>query len=340
MIATEQEILQKGIDALAEIGLHITKCEPIRDRWADYTLELRTNKDKKTHPFLVEIKKDINNANLSQWILGLKIKNKPTNNLALLTRYISPSIGEKLREMEISYFDTAGNAYFNDPSFYIYVTGKKPKDLKPKTISLFRPAGIKLLLHLLNEQGLEEHDYRDLAQITGIPKTTIGELMNDLERLQFLTFCKNKRRLTNKPELLKRWVEAFTESYRPKLVRGRFRAPEGKTEWWETASAIQYQACWGGEIAAQKLVGHIKPKVVTIYADSLLPRLQAKYSLRRDQNGDIEILKKFWTGELDNIAPLLVVYADLISTADTRNLETARIIYEKYLARLIEDSPE
>lgn len=341
MTTNENEILQEGIQLLERLGLRTKECVSFNTAWADYIIELSPKNSNKSTKYFVEIKTNVTNATLSQWILDLKVnKKEASNNLILLTRYMTSTLGEKLREMEISYLDTSGNAYFNDPLFYIYVTGKKLKERKSKSISLFRPAGIKLLLHLLSQPGLEANDYRDLAEITGVPKTSIGEVMNDLERLNFLVFYKNKRRLTNKPELLRRWVEAFTENYRSKLVRGKFRAPEGNTDWWEMVSVIQFQACWGGEIAAQKLVGHIKPKAAVIYADSLLPMFQAKYGLRRDPSGNVEILKKFWTAELDYTAPPLVVYADLIFSSDARNLETARMIYEKYLSRLIEDAPK
>ncbi|MGI8543463.1 MAG: type IV toxin-antitoxin system AbiEi family antitoxin [Aridibacter sp.] len=64
-----------------------------------------------------------------------------------------------------------------------------------------------------------------------------------------------------------------------------------------------------------------------------MPRLQAQYSLIRDESGNIEMLDKFWTQEeTDETAPPLVIYADPVATADGRNLETAQIIYERYLA--------
>lgn len=45
------------------------------------------------------------------------------------------------------------------------------------------------------------------------------------------------------------------------------------------------------------------------------------------------MLDKFWTQEeTDETAPPLVIYADPVATADGRNLETAQIIYERYLA--------
>ena len=89
------------------------------------------------------------------------------------------------------------------------------------------------------------------------------------------------------------------------------------------------------------LTQYLKPKTVTIYSESNLPKLQAQHGLRRDSNGEIELLRRFWKfdqWEKKSLqtAPPLLVYADLLSTADDRNLETAEIIYEQYSARLVE----
>jgi hypothetical protein len=69
--------------------------------------------------------------------------------------------------------------------------------------------------------------------------------------------------------------------------------------------------------------------------------LQAQYGLRRDSNGAIELLRKFWKFEpwekkSLHTAPPLLVYADLLMTADDRNLETAELVYDQYIARLVE----
>jgi hypothetical protein len=59
--------------------------------------------------------------------------------------------------------------------------------------------------------------------------------------------------------------------------------------------------------------------------------------LRKDPNGDIEILNTFWN--VDNefnrkeIVNPILVYADLMATNDPRNIETAKIIYEQELAK-------
>jgi len=52
-------------------------------------------------------------------------------------------------------------------------------------------------------------------------------------------------------------------------------------------------------------------------------------------------LRKFWKFEPDwgypNVTPPILIYADLLATADARNIETAKIIYDKEIARLIGD---
>ena len=69
--------------------------------------------------------------------------------------------------------------------------------------------------------------------------------------------------------------------------------------------------------------------------------------LQKDEDGNVELLKKFWTSELNNeeqngkkthtdCVPYILVYADLIATADQRNIETAKIIYDEYLYRYFE----
>ena len=59
--------------------------------------------------------------------------------------------------------------------------------------------------------------------------------------------------------------------------------------------------------------------------------------LHKANDGDVEILKLFRKFKYEvadqGIAPPLLVYADLIATGDDRNIETAGIIYDKYLVR-------
>ncbi len=96
---------------------------------------------------------------------------------------------------------------------------------------------------------------------------------------------------------------------------------------------------WGGEVAAYKLTKYIKPSIVTIYCSSFSPKIQIENKLQRTENGEIEVLRKFWNFESNqkekDIAPYILVYADLMSINDERAIETGKIIYEKYLSQTI-----
>jgi hypothetical protein len=66
-----------------------------------------------------------------------------------------------------------------------------------------------------------------------------------------------------------------------------------------------------------------------------------KQRLRKDPQGDVEILRRFWNfttvDQRADVVPPLLVYADLLATGDERNTETARMVYEKYLVGLVRE---
>jgi len=174
-------------------------------------------------------------------------------------------------------------------------------------------------------------------------------VLNDLREHGYLLENQNKqRRLIRKKELLDKWVAAYPEKLRPKLRLGRYQAPNHL--WWNNVEIAKHNALWGGEIAAAKLTNYLKPFTATIYADGIPPLLLLENNLKKNADGDVEILRKFWTPKLiadtennfqnidrplneKELVPTLLTYADLIATADTRNIETAKIIYDEYLYR-------
>jgi hypothetical protein len=113
----------------------------------------------------------------------------------------------------------------------------------------------------------------------------------------------------------------------------RFAAPAA--DWWKGVDLRTQQAVWGGEVAAYHLTGYLDPEQLTIY--SAKPEvLILKHRLRPDPNGAIEVLDTFWplTEESDAASatvPPLLVYADLMASADPRNIDTAQRIRAQYL---------
>jgi len=184
---------------------------------------------------------------------------------------------------------------------------------------------------------------REIAAAAGIGLGTVGWALFDLERRGYLTAAgqRRNRRLLEPTRLLDEWATNFPIRLRPKLNPRRFRAAD--PGWWELAH-LPAGARWGGEVAAAKLAGHLKPGTVTIYVEpaparDALASLAQEHRLRADPQGNVEILDTFWAlpeqDGLPGLVPPLLVYTDLMATLDPRNLEAARRIREQHLEHAV-----
>jgi hypothetical protein len=150
---------------------------------------------------------------------------------------------------------------------------------------------------------------------------------------------KNSRRLIRKKELLDKWIAGYAEKLRPKKLIGRFTSM--KPDFWQNAEIDQFDAQWGGEVAAYRLTRYLKPEILTIYTKKPVHDITVGLKLRQDNNGNIELRERFWNfqnPELDKtMVPPLLVYADLLGSGDSRNIETAGVIYHDYLERILSE---
>lgn len=295
--------------------------------------KVRITHENENWDFVVETKTRITRA--TALLDRLANMNQPEKTL-IITEYATPHTADMLKKANMPFFDAAGNAYFNEPPVYVFIKGNKPqrklKIERPKR--LFKPSGLRIIFALLNDPKMMNRPYRDIAKEAGVALGTVGWVMNDLkERRFFLDMGKNQRKLLNFEKLLNRWVEAYPEQLRPKLIRERFRADDPL--WWEKIDIREYDAKWGGEVAAAKLTGYLKPEKVIIFTNKNIGKLVLKNRLRKAYHGEIEILNPFWNFDYDlalqGIVPPLLIYADLLATGDDRNIETAGILHEKFL---------
>lgn len=257
----------------------------------------------------------------------------------VVTDYVAPPMAERLKRLGLFFIDTAGNAYIAEPPLYVFVIGRKPApNTETKRLThLFGPRGLKVVFALLNTPHMVNRPFREIAETAGVALGTVGGVFQGLKNMGFcLVTGKKNRRLRKVQTLIRRWVEAYPEQLRPKLIIGRFEAE--RHNWWRNVNIRQYDACWGGEVAGARLTQHLKPENVTIYADTPPGKLILEHKLKKAENGRIEILEPFWkTAQYDTrreTVPPLIVYADLMRTGDARNIETAELIHEKYLAQL------
>jgi len=290
----------------------------------------------------VECKKRLTHATLGAVVHQLQ--RFPTKGL-LITEYVNANIAARLKKMDIQFIDTVGNAYLNEPPVFIYIRGNgPPENLQTRGLRrVFQPTGLKIIFAFLCNPNLVNAPYRDVAKAVNVALGTVGWVMRDLKEGGYLLgMGKRGRRLANKKKLLERWVMAYPEKLRPKLVMGKYTAPN--QDWYKDVQLNNYQGYWGGEVAAAKLRTFLKPEIVTIYTAEVNHHLLLDKRLRKAPEGNIEFLKVFWNVEQvgynrgkEDLVPPVLVYADLLATGDARNIETAGIIYEQELAGFVRE---
>lgn len=289
--------------------------------------------------FYAEVKTNITKAGIGLILLQ---KAKFPYQILLVTRYVTVQMAEQLKQYDIQFIDTAGNTYINQPPLYIFVKGNKPLNIFRHTPikRAFKPTGLRVIYAFLCNPGLENKTYRNIAEVADVALGTVGWIIRDLKEMGYLLdMGKRGHKLIKKEDMLNRWVINYPEKLRPKLVLGHFRGPN---DWWKQKTLDSMYAQWGGEVAAAKLTKYLKPQVITIYTTpQQLNPLLIENRLKKDPEGDVEILNRFWIPlemwQYEDMVHPILIYADLMATGNKRNIETARMIYEKYLVRHIRE---
>ena len=334
-----REILQKALEGLQE-----TANLNAQVQYGNYDFDaiLRIGLNEMEWDFAAEVKNRVTPGTLGALVRKLPILEQEKKGL-LVTWYVTPQLADRMKEMGIQFIDTAGNAYINEPPLFIFIKGNKPADKYPieRPTRAFQPTGLQVVFALLCNPGLENEPFRQIAKVANAALGTVDWVLRDLKNLGFLLDRgKRGRGLLRKKELLERWVTMYPEQLRPKNLIGRYGAPN--VEWWKDEELTNFGAFWGGEIAAAKLTKYLKPQGITIYAKEKTARLLLKHKLMKEPKGNIEVLKVFWNFEYDwqfpNLVHPILIYADLVATADTRNIETAEIIYERELTRFVREN--
>lgn len=337
---TEKEILQKALEGLRKTATLNLKAQHkilYDPRGPDATIRI-TWQDMEWD-FAAEVKKILTRAMLGGAIQQLR---RYPEKAILITTYVTPQMADLLKEMGIPFVDTVGNAYINEPPLFIFIKGNKfvDKYREKPAARAFQPTGLQLVFTLLCNPGLEDAPFREIAKTADVALGTVGWVIRDLKQLgHLIDMGKRGRRLIRKEDLLNRWVTAYPDQLRPKKILGHYMATNH--DWWENTELEAFQAYWGGEIAAAILTKHLKPQIVTIYTREPLGELLLKNRIKKDPNGDIEVLEAFWRFEYNwehrHLVHPILIYADLLATGDERNIETAEIIHERELTRFIKE---
>jgi hypothetical protein len=214
----------------------------------------------------------------------------------------------------------------------------------------FYSSGLKLIFSLLNNLELINENYRHLSKISGVSLGSIGWILKDLKEMNYLLqMDKDKKKLINKEKLLEKWIEGYADRLRPNLLKGRHRFAKDDIKKSRTNAIDEFRGTlWGSEIAAELCTGYLKAERFTLYTTDNIVDIIKKLKLIPDPNGPVEILDAFWDTEGGyynlphpqlpgkKVVPVILIYADLVISGDARNLEAAKVLYEKHLQNLLQ----
>ena len=324
---TENDLLNTALETARKLGIRVEIDRQLPGGQADAVVRIGEGRQART--YYVEIKQGLRPATLGATLHQIDRFGKPG---MLIADYVTPAMAETLKARGVAFLDATGNAFLDQPPLYVWVKGQRPQEkyaAGPPTGRAFRPGGLKVLFALLCQPDRVDHPYRDIAHQAGVAHGTVGWVMTDLQQLGFVADIDGKRRLLQQERLLKQWTEAYARTLRPRLLIARYRTD--MTAWWADLNQQKYDVLLGGEVAAARITGHLRPETVTLYAKQAPPRLLLDYKLRADPAGPVEVVQRFWAFDTENAAvvPLPLIYADLVMTGDARCLETADLIYER-----------
>lgn len=256
----------------------------------------------------------------------------------LVAERVTPKAAEALREEGIPFLDRAGNVFLQEDEVFLFVTGRKggsgtSNKANEPAVRAFRPKGLQVVFALLCQPVLLKASYRDIALKADVALGTVTGVMQDLERLGYLRRRGRERKWEDKGLLYEDWAKGFARELRPRLSPSRYRVEE--VDWWERIDPREYGYWLGGEAAAARITGHLRPQEATLYGGGDFRALAADIRPVKDESGNLEVLDPFWGQELaedwGETVPSLLVYADLLARPAARLQEVAAMIREEHL---------
>ena len=277
-----------------------------------------------------EVKSYVNNANFNQMLMRLQeIKQISKLPVLLIVGDISPQNLMKFVDEGFNVLDSAGNCYISVPPLYIFITGQKRNKPKESMKKIFNDSALKLIFYFLLDKSNIGKPYRKIVEETGFSLGTVKNVIEEMALQHHIIKTSKGRVLMDWRKLLDDWQVAYNQTLKPKLFLKKMTLanPERIKNWKSTT--LPENACWGGESAANLTDGYLTPEILTIYTDGDSNEIIRTSRILPSSEGEILVYKKFWFDYDENhIAPKILIYADLMGTANSRCLEAARRILD------------
>ncbi len=270
--------------------------------------------------------------------------------LLFLAPWIADDWAEQLRRAGVFYVDIVGNAYLelDAPRVLVDVRGKRPEAApRAEPGRLVEPSGLKVIHLLLTRKGVINAPYRKIATEAGVALGTVAVVLRELAMAGYrIGTAPREWALQKTADLVEHFVRGYALKLRPACLLGRYRHAEKDPR--RRCEALtrplqthQIPFAMTGAWAAQEWTGHLRAETLTLYAGDQAPGAWKGQPMLPDPlEGNVIVLRHFAPTVLDPdleeartrpLATKLLVYAELLHDGRPREVETARMIYDRFL---------
>lgn len=341
VVAALAETCLRNLKRALGPGLPMRLDQPANDRH-DFDLHIGT---KPPLNLLVETKLRTTTRNQALHII-LQLK-ALGGDAIVFADWVPEPIADEFRKAGVFFADAHGNVFIRKPPHVIVdIRGKKPEHpVKAEPGRLIEAGGLKVAHYLLTHPDAVGDPLRTIAERAGVGLATAHAVTRELERKQWLLpAAGGKHRFGELKGLVELFVRGYALKLRPACVLGRYRHQkktpyeilEGFAQ--RLADAPGHWAVTGG-MAAKQLTQYLEPDTVEVFVDDqAMAKLKAEPMLRDDANGNVTILHLFGAAAITDkpqmpwpLATPLLVYAELLEAGGAREMETAKMIYDRFL---------
>lgn len=266
-------------------------------------------------------------------VVRLQQVQKAFGPVLLVAERLFPNIKVALNEAGIDWIDMSGNIRLKEKKTFIWIDRHTSKPSPNKQKRAFTKTGLKVVFLFLHDESWLNRSYREIAAAADVALGNITAVINGLKEHDFIMAkSKTVMQLKNRDKLLDQWITAFADELKPRITKGRYRFLNKEIEQRWKELDTDPDTLWGGEPAADLLTHNLKPSHYILYSRKNRGALMKDFRLVPHDEGNVEVREPYWT-VVDcphpKTAPLLTVYTDLMETGAPRNMNTARLLYEK-----------
>lgn len=246
---------------------------------------------------------------------------------------IPPRLVASIRRNGDWYVDSLGNAFISAPGIRVDIRGQRPPATPTRAArskNLFSPRRAQVVFCLLTWPELLTAPVRTVARAAGVSPAIANQTGQALREEGY--GYPGAKRLERYDDLLDRWADAFPLGLGRDLVLGQFAGETDPHAWVESGIPVYLS----GESAVPKIRG----TTLTMYVPKIsVPAVIGSRwrALRVDEEPEIIVRRTFWEAPDPmsraergaNIAPEILIYADLLSSRDPRQREVALTMREE-----------